>query len=202
MGNDTSTPSQLFSSERGAQASQRRPPVSRSPGLDDLVHQQTVTQQRRQNRLQTGSKPGAYPIPGPGRRSGTDAIPYTVTVPNGVRPGQEFQVMAGGVPMMVRGEGYALGDTARQFRRAGLGLGLGLGLGVVEGGPWSTGLVRVVSSAATCAPVGPMPAKRFVPFLRTHVGGCACVCVCASSVSVMVTEIYRTFRRCRARPYV
>lgn len=47
--------------------------------------------------------PGAYSIPGTGERTQNDSIPYTVTVPPGVRPGQEFQVMAGGLPMVVSG---------------------------------------------------------------------------------------------------
>ncbi|CAM9132689.1 unnamed protein product [Chrysoparadoxa australica] len=47
------------------------------------------------------NSPGAYSVPGPGRRGGDDSVPYTVVVPQGVRPGQQFQVMAGGVPMMV-----------------------------------------------------------------------------------------------------
>lgn len=51
--------------------------------------------------LQGEQKPGAYSIPGAGGRAQSDSIPYTVTVPNGVRPGQEFQVMAGGLPMVV-----------------------------------------------------------------------------------------------------
>ena len=51
--------------------------------------------------FQVEQKPGAYSIPGAGGRTQSDSIPYTVTVPTGVRPGQEFQVMAGGLPMVV-----------------------------------------------------------------------------------------------------
>lgn len=50
---------------------------------------------------QAEQNPGAYSIPGTGARTQNDSVPYTVTVPQGVRPGQEFQVMAGGLPMVV-----------------------------------------------------------------------------------------------------
>ncbi|CBJ29865.1 ubiquitin protein ligase [Ectocarpus siliculosus] len=57
---------------------------------------------RRTGGVPAEQNPGAYSIPGAGSRTNVDSIPYTVTVPNGVRPGQEFQVMAGGLPMVVR----------------------------------------------------------------------------------------------------
>lgn len=56
---------------------------------------------------QAEQNPGAYSIPGTGGRAQNDSIPYTVTVPQGVRAGQEFQVMAGGLPMVVS-ERFAL----------------------------------------------------------------------------------------------
>jgi hypothetical protein len=52
--------------------------------------------------MPSSGRPGAYSVPGPGRGAGGgDSTPYTVVVPANVRPGQQFQVMAGGVPMMV-----------------------------------------------------------------------------------------------------
>ncbi len=53
------------------------------------------------------NKPGAYSMRGlAGGRFGSagnsrETTPYTVIVPDNVRSGQQFQVMAGGVPMMV-----------------------------------------------------------------------------------------------------
>lgn len=58
---------------------------------------------RQANRPAAGHGPGAYSVAGSGAsRNANETIAYTVTVPPNVRPGDEFQVYAGGTALMVR----------------------------------------------------------------------------------------------------
>ncbi|CAN0122907.1 unnamed protein product [Ascophyllum nodosum] len=100
MGNTDSSPSTSAhttgagptstAQQTGRRTTTRPPPAARPPTS------------RRGHGVPGDQTPGAYSISGAGSRAQTDSIPYTVTVPSGVRPGQEFQVMAGGLPMVVR----------------------------------------------------------------------------------------------------
>mmetsp|Transcript_14870 Transcript_14870/g.19615 ORF Transcript_14870/g.19615 Transcript_14870/m.19615 type:complete len:762 (+) Transcript_14870:270-2555(+) len=82
----------------------RRPVSNRGRNAEPDMVIPPVPNNRRHQRPQVGGRgPGAYSVQGPGARAGnSDTIPYSVTVPPNVRPGQEFQVYAGGTPMMVR----------------------------------------------------------------------------------------------------
>ncbi|CAN0488354.1 unnamed protein product, partial [Ectocarpus sp. 12 AP-2014] len=106
MGNTDSSPSTATaaSSNGGVTtaAQGRRDVINRPRPTPATRTAPRPTAGRRTAGVPAEQNPGAYSIAGAGSRTNVDSIPYTVTVPNGVRPGQEFQVMAGGLPMVVR----------------------------------------------------------------------------------------------------